>query len=140
MADINSSQNQLSSDVQIKGNLLFTEALVFDGKLEGEIMTDGQLTLGPNAVVNGDVVAGSVIVFGRVVGNITASDRCELKSKAHLEGDLRTARLQIEEGATFVGRSEVNPQRSTFSKPEVFRPEKGADQPEAQPQQQAKGR
>ena len=136
MVDINPSQNQLSSDVQIKGNIIFNEALVFDGKLDGEIMATGLLTLGPNAVVTGDIEAGSAIIFGRVVGNINAADRCELKSNAHLEGDLRTARLQIEEGATFVGRSEVNPKRTQFVKPEVFRPEKQ----KGDELQQAKGR
>lgn len=128
MAEINPALNQLSRDVQIKGNVLFVESLIFDGKLEGEITTEGKLTLGPNSVINGNIEAGSAVVYGRVVGNITAADRCELKSNAHLEGDLRTARLQIEEGATFVGRSEVNPKRATFTKPEVFRPEKSSEE------------
>jgi cytoskeletal protein CcmA (bactofilin family) len=132
MADIISKSNALSSDVQVNGSIVFKDELVFDGKLEGEITSEGRLTLGQNAVINGEILAGSVIVFGRVIGNITASDRCELKSNAHLEGDLKTARLQIEEGATFVGKSEVTPNRQVFNKPEVFRPEKN------QPEQQAK--
>ncbi len=131
MAEINSNSNVLSNDVQIKGSIQFKDELVFDGKLEGEITTEGRLTLGQNAVINGEILAGSVIVFGRVIGNITASERCELKSNAHLEGDLQTARLQIEEGATFVGKSQVTPNRQVFSKPEVFRPEKGQQEPQA---------
>jgi cytoskeletal protein CcmA (bactofilin family) len=51
-----------------------------------------------------------VIIYGKVTGNIMASERCELKANGHLYGDLRTARLIIEEGATFVGKSEVAPE------------------------------
>jgi cytoskeletal protein CcmA (bactofilin family) len=106
-----SSKNALGSDVEIKGNIKFTGELAFDGKLDGEIHTDGTLNLGDGAVVNGNITANSVVVRGKVNGNITAKDKIDIKSKAELFGDIRAAKLAIEEGVTFVGKTEVNPNK-----------------------------
>jgi cytoskeletal protein CcmA (bactofilin family) len=57
-----------------------------------------------------------------VHGNITVDERCELKSRAVLQGDLKAARLVIEEGATFVGKSEVTPNKGGVRAPEATRP------------------
>jgi cytoskeletal protein CcmA (bactofilin family) len=61
-------------------------------------------------------------VYGKVQGNITVAERCELKSKCTLQGDLKAARLVIEEGATFIGKSEVT-SGATMAKPAPARPE-----------------
>lgn len=103
------AKNVLTNDVQVQGTLRFNSELIFDGKLEGEIVSDGVLTLGKNAYVKGEVRTKSVTVHGTVEGNITVSERCELKSSSQLTGDLRATRIIIEEGATFVGKSEVTP-------------------------------
>jgi cytoskeletal protein CcmA (bactofilin family) len=105
------SKNVLNSDVEIKGNLKFAGELTFEGKLDGEINSDGTLNLGDSAVVNGNVNAGSVIVRGKINGNVTAKDKIEIKSKAELFGDIRSSKLAIEEGVTFVGKTEVNPNK-----------------------------
>jgi cytoskeletal protein CcmA (bactofilin family) len=107
----NPAKNVLSSDVELKGNLKFSGELAFEGKLDGEIQTDGTLTLGDAAVVNGNISAQSVVVRGKVNGNITAKEKIEIKAKAELFGDIRAAKLVIEEGVTFVGRTEVNPNK-----------------------------
>lgn len=106
-----SSKNTLGSDVEIKGNIKFTGELAFDGKLDGEIHTDGTLNLGDGAVVNGNITANSVVVRGKVNGNVTAKDKIDIKNKAELFGDIRAAKLAIEEGVTFVGKTEVNPNK-----------------------------
>jgi cytoskeletal protein CcmA (bactofilin family) len=105
------SKNTLASDVEIKGNLKFSGELTFDGKLEGEINTDGVLNLGDSAVVNGNINAQSVVVRGKITGNISAKEKIEIKSKAELFGDIRAAKLMVEEGVTFVGKTEVNPNK-----------------------------
>src|SRR4051794_11075715 len=107
----NSSKNVLGSDVEIKGNLKFAGELTFDGKLDGEIQTDGTLHLGDGAIVNGNISAQSVIVRGKINGNIIAREKIELKAKTELFGDIRAAKLAMEEGVTFVGKTEVNPNK-----------------------------
>lgn len=108
---VNSSKNVLNSDVEIKGNVRFSGELTFDGKLDGEIHSDGTLNLSENAVINGNINVGSVILRGKVTGNVVAKDKIEIKSKSELFGDIRSAKLVIEEGVTFVGKTEVNPNK-----------------------------
>jgi cytoskeletal protein CcmA (bactofilin family) len=109
------SKNTLNNDVEIKGSLKFSGELTFDGKLEGEINTDGVLHLGEKGAVTGNITAQSVIVRGKVNGNITAKEKIDIKSKAEVFGDIRSAKLVIEEGVTFVGKTEVNPNKVTPS-------------------------
>ena len=107
----NTAKNILNPDVEIKGNLKFAGELTFDGKLDGEIQTDGILNLGDSAVINGNINAQSVVVRGKINGNITAKEKVDIKAKTELFGDVRAAKLVIEEGVTFVGKTEVNPNK-----------------------------
>src|SRR5213592_3503561 len=124
-----SGRDVLSSDVEIKGSIKFQKELLIDGKVEGEINSDGVLTIGENADIRGEIKTKSITVYGKVQGNITVGERCELKSRCTLQGDLKAARLVIEEGATFIGKSEVTSGgaskpatgSSSSSRPEVVR-------------------
>ena len=111
MTPANPSKNVLNSDVEIKGNVKFAGELTLEGKLEGEVNSDGTLIIGETGTVNGNVSAGTVSVRGKINGNITARDKIEIKSKAEVFGDIRSAKLAIEEGVTFVGKTEVNPNK-----------------------------
>lgn len=117
MNNTNATKNILSSDVEIKGNLKFSGELTFEGKLEGEIQTDGLLTLGDTTVINGSINAQSVVVRGKVTGNVTAKEKVEIKAKTELFGDIRATKLIIEEGVTYVGKTEVNPNKVAPSAP-----------------------
>ncbi len=106
--NMNASKNILSSDVEIKGTLKFANDLIMDGRLiEGAVISDGDLTVGENATIDGQIQTRSVTVFGKVNGNIIVTDRCELKQNAELHGDVTAGKLAIEEGATFMGSSTV---------------------------------
>jgi len=118
----NPGKNILTSDVEIKGNIKFTGELTFEGKLDGEIQTDGTLLLGDTAVINGNINAETVVVRGKVNGNITAKEKIEIKTKAELFGDIRASKLTVEEGVTFVGKTEVNPNKVSPTAP-TARPE-----------------
>ncbi len=121
MPDPTAGKNLLSADVEIKGSIKFTNDLTIDGKVEGEINSAGTLTIGENAEIKGEIKTKSVTVYGKVNGNITVEERCELKGHAVLHGDLKAARLVIEDGATFVGKSEVTPNKIAMRAPEVVR-------------------
>jgi cytoskeletal protein CcmA (bactofilin family) len=117
MNTTNTSKNVLGSDVEIKGNVKFSGELTFDGKLDGEIHTDGVLNLGDNTIINGNITAQSVVVRGKVNGNVTAKEKIDIKGKAELFGDIKASRLVIEEGVTFVGKTEVNPNKVSPTTP-----------------------
>jgi cytoskeletal protein CcmA (bactofilin family) len=86
------------------------------------------LTIGENADIRGEIKTKSITVYGKVHGNITVGERCELKSRCTLQGDLKATRLVIEEGATFIGKSEVTSGGgksipAPLHKPEILRNE-----------------
>ena len=125
----NSVKNVLNSDVEIKGNIRFAGELTFEGKLDGEISSDGTLHLGDSAVVTGNINVGNVTVRGKVNGNVTAKDKIEIKAKTELFGDIRASKLAVEEGVTFVGKTEVNPNKVAPSAAPPKPPEKGPEVP-----------
>jgi len=117
-----SGRNVLSSDVEIKGSIKFSNDLVVDGKIEGNIGSDGSLTVGENARIRAEIKTRSVIIYGKVHGNIEVIDKVELKANAELVGDIKAASLSIEPGAIFVGKStvgtpSVKPQPNSGNKP-----------------------
>ena len=100
----------LTSDVEVKGTIKFDKVMRIDGKFDGELKTkEGELIVGKTGNIKANVKVRNAIVEGRVDGNITASDRVELKKKAQLIGDLQAKTLVIEEGVVFVGKCNVNP-------------------------------
>jgi cytoskeletal protein CcmA (bactofilin family) len=124
--NMTSSKNVLSNDVEIKGSIKFSHDLIIDGKIEGEVVSDGSLTIGENALIKGEIKTRSVIIYGKVEGNITVTERCELKSNAILCGDIAAGILSIEEGATFMGQSSVGKKADNKSA-------LGAPRPQPQP-------
>jgi cytoskeletal protein CcmA (bactofilin family) len=88
------------------------------------------LNLGDSAVVNGNIQAQAVIVRGKITGNIVAKEKIEIKAKAELFGDIRASKLTIEEGVTFVGKTEVNPNKVAPT-PGIARPGEAPKAPEA---------
>lgn len=131
------SKNVLGNDVEIKGALQFESELLFDGKLDGEINSPGALTIGKNAEVHGEVNTKSVTLHGTVFGNITVTERAELKASSQLTGDLKASRIVIEEGATFIGKSEVTPNKAALKTPDHSRsttPASSSSTPEARKQ------
>lgn len=95
------------SDVKIKGTLEFSESLFLDCQFEGDIVSEGKLTIGEHGHVEGHVKAESVIVFGNVKGNIVVTNSCKIKSTATLLGDTMAPKLEIAEGAVIQGNITV---------------------------------
>jgi cytoskeletal protein CcmA (bactofilin family) len=98
----------IGKSVIIKGELSGSEDLFVDGQVEGSIELSGNsLIIGPNGQVRANVNAKSVIVQGKLDGNIRSSDRTELRKSAVATGDIVTQRVAIEEGAFFKGKVEI---------------------------------
>ena len=79
--------------------------------IKPDVARETNIDCGETGTVNGNVNANSVIVRGKINGNLIAKDKIEIKSKAEVFGDIRASKLVIEEGVTFVGKTEVNPNK-----------------------------
>lgn len=107
------TRNVLNSDVKVVGVLRFTDDLLVDGTVQGEIESEGVLTVGVNAVIEaGDknkvaVRTRSAIIHGRVTGNVEVTDRVELTATSELLGDVVASKISIQEGAIFNGYCKV---------------------------------
>ncbi|MCO5044262.1 MAG: polymer-forming cytoskeletal protein [Kiritimatiellae bacterium] len=102
-------QTIISADVQITGTIKSNGPIRIDGKLEGDLICAADAVIGRNAVIKGGLQVNSVVVEGMIQGNISAKDKIDMKSTAKVHGDIAAKRLAVEDGVTFIGRSEVNP-------------------------------
>jgi cytoskeletal protein CcmA (bactofilin family) len=104
--------------IVIKGEIAGDEDLVFAGRVEGRIRLDGRvLTLAPECHVVGEVTAGTVIVAGRVEGNLAASQRLEVQATSLVDGDLTAPALLVADGAQINGRVEMPGRERTAAAP-----------------------
>lgn len=96
----------LDVDASMSGTLSFKDPvnLRINGKFEGNLDTRGNLTIGPSAVVIGDIKGDTVIIGGRVKGHITAKEDLVILSSAVVEGDIYPYRLNVESGGIFQGK------------------------------------
>ena len=99
---------QIGKSVVIKGELSGSEDLYVDGQVEGSIALKGNsLTVGPNGQIKASIEAKTVVVQGKLEGNVQASERVELRKSAVLTGDVSTQRISIEEGAYLKGKVDI---------------------------------
>jgi len=96
-------QAHLGQGSRIEGRLSFEASVRIDGQVEGEISAKDTVLIGESAVVSAQIQASTVIVLGRVNGDVTARKRVELRAPARLIGNLNTPGLVIHEGVTFEG-------------------------------------
>ena len=127
----------IGKSVVIKGELNGSEDLTVEGQVEGKIeLKDHALTIGPNGKIKAQIFAKSVIVLGEVNGNVTASEKVDIRDGGSVDGDIVSPRVAIAEGAHF--RGSVDMQRkglqAAATKPQVQK--EPAPQPVAQVQPQ----
>ena len=126
----------IGKSVVIKGELNGSEDLTIEGHVEGTIqLREHVLTIGPNGRIKAQVFAKSVIVLGEVHGNVTASDKVDIRDNGSVEGDLVSPRIAIAEGAHFKGT--VDMQRKTAAPQAQAKPGAAPAAPQPQQQQQA---
>ncbi len=111
-----SDQATIGKSLVIKGEVTGSESLYIDGRVEGSINLSGnRVTVGRNGVVAANINAREIVVLGKVRGNLTASDRVDIRSDGSLTGDVVAARISIEDGAFFKGGIDI---RKAGGKPE----------------------
>jgi cytoskeletal protein CcmA (bactofilin family) len=127
----------IGKSVVIKGELNGSEDLTIEGHVEGTIqLKDHVLTIGPNGKIKAQVFAKSVIVLGEVTGNVTASDKVDIRDNGSVDGDIVSPRVAIAEGAHFRGSVDMQRKGSPASAPAAKpAPQASAsDKPVPQPQ------
>jgi len=129
MSNGQATQSLIAADVEITGTIKSSGGVRIDGKLDGEMICTADAVIGKSAVIKGNIQVNSVVVEGLIQGNITAKDKIEMKSTAKVHGDIIAKRLSVEDGVTFIGRSEVNPSGSVAA-PSASRPDAASDKPE----------
>jgi cytoskeletal protein CcmA (bactofilin family) len=124
----------IGKSVVIKGELSGSEDLTIEGHVEGRIDLKGNvLTIGPNGKIKAEVFAKSVVVLGEVTGNVTASEKVDIRDNGSVDGDIASPRVAIAEGAHF--RGSVDMQRAGQKQPQ--QQAKPAASEQAKPQQPA---
>ncbi len=101
-------QATLGKSLVIKGEVTGSESLYIDGRVEGSINLPGnRVTVGRNGVVAANISAREIVVLGKVRGNMTASDRVDIRADGSLTGDIVAQRISIEDGAYFKGGIDI---------------------------------
>ena len=108
-------QATIGKGLTIKGEINGSESLYIDGKVEGSVNLPGnRVTVGRNGQVAASITAREIVVLGKVRGNVTATDRVDIRAEGSLSGDVAAARISIEDGAFFKGGIDI---RKPESKP-----------------------
>jgi cytoskeletal protein CcmA (bactofilin family) len=127
----------IGKSIVIKGELNGSEDLTIEGHVDGTIqLRDHILTIGPNGKIKAQVFAKAVIVLGEVTGNVTASDKVDIRDNGSVDGDIVSPRVAIAEGAHF--RGSVDMQRKGTTQPQAAKTAPAAA-PTPAPAPQAQG-
>lgn len=118
----------IGKSVVIKGELTGSEDLTIEGQVEGTIqLREHGLTIGPNGKIKAQVFAKSVVVLGEIVGNVTASEKVDIRDNGSVDGDIISPKVAIAEGAHFRGTVDMQ------KKAAAQQPAKPAEPPKAAP-------
>jgi cytoskeletal protein CcmA (bactofilin family) len=112
----------IGGDVVIKGDVGVERGMRVDGQIEGTVSTKGKVLVGKTGQLKADIRAGTLMIEGRVSGNVSA-ERVQIEASGQVFGDLNATKLVVSEGATFVGKVNVSPEAvKDFTKPEAVLP------------------
>jgi len=101
-------QATIGRSLVIKGEVIGSESLYIDGRIEGKIsLPENRVTIGRNGSVQANITAREVVVMGKVAGNIDCTDRVDIRSEGVVTGDVSTMRISVEDGAVLKGGIQV---------------------------------
>jgi cytoskeletal protein CcmA (bactofilin family) len=125
----------IGKSVVIKGELNGSEDLTIEGHVEGKIeLKDHVLTIGPNGKIKAQVHAKSVIVLGEVNGNVTATEKVDIRDGGSVDGDIVSPRVAIAEGAHFRGTVDMQRKAASAQQTQTVKPAAAATTSAPQPQ------
>lgn len=128
----------IGKSVVIKGELSGSEDLTIEGHVEGRIdLKDNVLTIGPNGKIKAEVFAKAVVVLGEVTGNVTASEKVDIRDNGSVDGDIASPRVAIAEGAHFRGSVDMQRAGQLKEKATPAAPQQATKQGQQQQQGQA---
>ena len=117
----------IGKSVFIKGELSGSEDLTIEGNVEGRIeLKENTLTIGPNGKIRAEVFDKQVIVLGEVTGNVTATEKVDIRDNGSVDGDVTSPRVAIAEGAHFRGAIDMQRASQPASKPAAKEPHAAA--------------
>src|SRR5271155_5693558 len=126
-------QATIGKSLVVKGEVSGSESLYIDGKVEGAINLPGnRVTVGRNGQVSANITAREIVVLGKVRGNMSASDRVDIRSEGSLTGDVIAQRISIEDGAFFKGGIDIR-KPGNDAKPNSAQVNSGANSEAAKP-------
>ena len=124
----------IGKSVVIKGELTGSEDLTIEGHVEGKIeLRQNVLTIGPNGKIKAQVFAKSVIILGEVTGNVTATEKVDLRDNGSIDGDIAAPRVAIAEGAHFRGSIDMQRAGAKSEQKPAEKPAAAQPAPQAQP-------
>ena len=113
----------IGKSVVIKGELNGSEDLTIEGQVEGTIqLREHVLTIGPNGRIKAQVSAKSVIVLGEVTGNVTATEKVDIRDNGSVDGDIVAPKVAIAEGAHFRGSVDMQRAGAKAAAPAASKP------------------
>jgi cytoskeletal protein CcmA (bactofilin family) len=128
----------IGKSVTIKGQIFSQEDLTIDGEMEGSVeLKEHRLTVGPNGKIQAGIKAREIVVLGTINGNVEASDKIDIRKEARLVGDIKTARIVIEDGAYFKGSIDIIRGGTAEQPPKPSAAAPSQPRPQQQPQQQS---
>lgn len=142
--DLTRGAASLGKSVLVKGQIFSREDLTIDGEVEGTIeLQENRLTVGPNGKVTANIKAREMIVLGAVNGNLEVTDKIDIRKEARLVGDIKSARIVIEDGAFFKGSIDIvkpeTPNKQPAPKPQAAAAQAQSSPPSPAPAPAAAG-
>ncbi len=104
--------NLIGVGTKIVGNIITSGDIRIDGSVSGKIETQGKLVVGSSGIIEGELKVKNADISGAIVGTLYVSESLSLKASSSIEGDIHTARLEIEPGANFCGNCTMNDKKS----------------------------
>ena len=124
----------IGKSVIIKGELTGSEDLTIEGQVEGKIeLRQNILTIGPNGKIKAQIFAKAIVVQGEVVGNVTATERVDIRDNGSVDGDVSAPRVAIADGAHFRGAIDMQKQGGAAAKPAADAKSGDGKAPDAKP-------